>query len=79
MSSPQTWLTTTEGAKYLNVSVQAFKSVMRQNGINAKRTSKNGDLRWHRSQVDAYRIYNSSKPTLKQKFKLQLLDWAFSD
>ncbi|MBT3632489.1 MAG: hypothetical protein HOB84_05910 [Candidatus Marinimicrobia bacterium] len=77
MNSPQTWFTTAEGAKYLSVNVQSFKSVMKRNGCVELKTSKNGDLRWHRSQLDAFRIYNASKPTLAQKFKLKILDWVF--
>ena len=79
MSPNQTWFTTSEAARYLNLNLASFKSIMTRYGVEAKRTSKKGDLRWHRSQVDAYRIYNSSKPTLRQKFKLMLLDWVFSD
>jgi hypothetical protein len=78
MNSPQTWFTTTESSKYLNVNVQSFKSVMKRNDCVAMKTSKSGDYRWHRAQLDAFRIYNASKPTLKQKLKLALLGWAFS-
>ncbi len=77
MNNPQTWFTTADGAKYLNVNVNSFKSVMRRNNCVAGKTSKNGDYRWHRAQLDAFRIYNASKPTLTQKFKLQVLDWVF--
>ncbi len=79
MSNPQTWFTTKEAAKYLNVNVQSFKSVMIRNDCVALKTSKNGDCRWHRAQLDAFRMYNTSKPTMTQKFKLALLTWAFSD
>lgn len=79
MRSQQSWFTTAESARYLNVNVQSFKSVMTRNNCVALRTSKNGDYRWHRAQLDAFRIYNSRKPTIKQQLKLALLNWAFSD
>ncbi len=78
MSSSQTWFTTMEGAEYLNVNIQSFKSVMKRNDCVALKTSKNGDYRWHRAQLDAFRIYNVSKPSLSHKFKLKVLDWVFS-
>jgi|GEM_PF-1297704 len=78
MTTTQIWITTKEAASYLNVSIVSFKSVMKRNNCQPYKTSKNGDYRWHRVQLDAYRIFNTSKPSLKQKFKLKILQWIFS-
>jgi hypothetical protein len=77
MKHQQVWFKTSEAAAYLNVSLVSFKSVMHRNSIVAVKTSKNGDFRWHRSQLDAFRIYNTSKPTIKQKLKLKVLNLIF--
>ncbi len=77
MNCPKRWFKTNEAADYLNVNLASFKSVMSRNNCVAVKTSKNGDYRWERSQLDLFRIYNTSKPTLKQKMKLKLLDWIF--
>jgi len=77
MKHQQAWFNTNEAADYLNVNLSSFKSVMSRNNCVAMKTSKNGDFRWHRSQLDAFRIYNTSKPTLTQKIKLRILDWIF--
>ncbi len=78
MNYPQRWFTTHEAAHYLNVNVNSFKSVMKRNNCVAAKTSMNGDYRWHRAQLDAFRIYNASKPTISHMFKLKVLDWVFS-
>ncbi len=77
MNYSQRWFTTLEAAHYLNVNVNSFKSVMKRNNCLARKTSKNGDYRWHRAQLDAFRIYNASKPTISHMFKLKVLDWVF--
>jgi len=77
MKHQQVWFKTDEAATYLNISLVSFKSVLRRNKGVAMKTSKNGDYRWHRAQLDTFRIYNASKPTLKQRIKLRLLDWIF--
>jgi|FLOH01.1.fsa_nt_gi hypothetical protein len=77
MNRPKTWFTTSEAAAYLVVNVSAFTSVMKRNQAVPSKTSKNGDLRWHKAQLDAFRIYNTLKPTMMQKFKLLILDWIF--
>jgi len=77
MKCSQQWFKTNEAAEYLNINQSSFKSVMGRNNCVAMKTSKNGDFRWHRSQLDAFRIYNSSKPSFKQKMKLIVLDWVF--
>lgn len=79
MMTSQIWFTTKEAASHLNVSIVSFKSVMKRNNSQPYKTSKNGDYRWHRVQLDAYRIFNTSKPSVKQKFKLKVLQWIFSD
>jgi hypothetical protein len=77
MICPQRWFKTNEAAEHLNIHLSSFMSVMRRNNCVAAKTSKNGDFRWHRSQLDAFRIYNTSRPTLMQKVKLRMLDWVF--
>jgi len=77
MNCPQRWFKTHQAANYLNVNVKSFNSVMKRNNCVAVKTSKNGDNRWHRSQLDGYRIFNNSKPTLMQRFKLGILNWVF--
>jgi hypothetical protein len=77
MKCPKQWFKTPEAAEYLNVHVKSFNSVMKRNGCVAAKTSKNGDYRWHRAQLDSFRIFNTSKPTLTQRLKLRILNWVF--
>ena len=77
MKCSQQWFKTLEAAEYLNVHVKSFSSVMKRNNCIAAKTSRNGDYRWSRAQLDSFRIYNSSKPTLIQRFKLRILNWVF--
>lgn len=77
MKCSQRWFKTHEAAEYLNVHLKSFTSVMKRNNCVAVKTSRKGDYRWHRSQLDGYRIYNNSKPTLMQRIKLIILNWVF--